>query len=611
MKLHLPKLLCVAVMAIYGTSHAEETNTPVFINLGTGKNTEERTEDITIGNGSKIGYLNEANQFVKPNAGTSDFSNSLYLTGNLTIKDKGEVYITGKQASDRYSVLRVNGTVTVSGSDNSFLNLKASNAQFKDLNITGGQVELHTGGTDFSQGNSFLGGDFDKTSSYNFLGTPKSSQIINSLTISGGHLKMGCDSVKNSYINGVLNKYGQIVMHYTNSFGSRSTAMTLTQNNGTMQVFGDSIAKDGMKINQYGGTLLMRDILHFDGKTENIFTQGQSSADNKPSLTFGLFTGNSATITLNQTGDGNINLAYGSNFKYSGTININQEGNGNIDIGGGHKTGVSLTNTYSDKFPEFLSSNTTYNIKQTGTGTITIKSDATITAGTVSVGAGSTLDVKGTMTVTGTSTLNGNVIVADGATFNLNGNTTVSGEGSLQGSNVNINGSVTFEDTADLTVSSTLSMSTGNSMTFNIGGTTEEHAAITMTETGNLEVAGGTLKLELTDVALQEMIDGATEEGMEYTLTLIDKLSDADMAELQTALDNGTLTLEDYQYSTITTFNLRAATQNVTIESQGLLLADNKLQAVMKATTQSIPEPATATLSLLALAGLAMRRRRK
>jgi len=598
-------------MAIYGASYAEETSTPVFINLGSGKNTEERTEDITIGNGSKIGYLNDANQFANPNAGTTNYSNSLYLTGDLTINGKGEVYITGKQDGTKYSALRVNGTVTVNGSDNSFINLKASNAQFKDLNITGGKVELHTGGTDFSQGNSYLGGDFDKTSTYNFSGTPKSSQIINSLTISGGHLKMGCDSEKNSYINGVLNSQGRVVMHYTNSFGSRSTAMTLTQNNGTMQVYGDSIAKDGMKINQYGGTLLLRDILHFNEKTENIFTQGQSSADNKPSLTFGLFTGNSATITLNQTGAGDINLAYGSNFKSSGTININQEGNGNIDIGGGHKDGVTLTNTYSDKFPGFLSTNTTYNIEQTGTGTITIKSGATITAGTVSIGGGSTLDVKGTMTVTGTSTLNGNIIVADGATFNLNGSATVSGEGSLQGSNVNINGAVTFEDTADLTVSSTISMSSGNSMTFSIGGTTEEHAAMTMTETGDLELEGGTLKLELTDVALQEMIDGATEEGTEYTLTLIDNISDTDVAQLQAAIDGGNLTLEDYQWSTVNTFAMRSATPNVTIESTGLVLENNALKAVMKATAQSVPEPATATLSLLALAGLAMRRRRK
>lgn len=51
--------------------------------------------------------------------------------------------------------------------------------------------------------------------------------------------------------------------------------------------------------------------------------------------------------------------------------------------------------------------------------------------------------------------------------------------------------------------------------------------------------------------------------------------------------------------------------QFVNIDAEGNRVAQGETIALANTTARIIPEPTTATLSLLALAGLAMRRRRK
>ena len=108
---------------------------------------------------------------------------------------------------------------------------------------------------------------------------------------------------------------------------------------------------------------------------------------------------------------------------------------------------------------------------------------------------------------------------------------------------------------------------------------------------------------------LRGTVAGATLEGTEFHLTLIDNLSAADVAELEGVI-NSSLLLEEYLEELPLTLS-RAVAPTVTLEAQGLLLENNQLKAVVVATSHNVPEPATATLSLLALAGLAARHRRR
>ncbi len=517
--------------------------------------------------------------------------NSLKVTGTLVVKGEAQLHIRGQYKKSSYDAFSgVVGDRVIIDEKASFT---ADRLDVSDLIVKGGTVSLHGYN---NNGNSSIPWQEKDT---------KMVQIKNSLHQENGIITIG-KADKAPHTATKTNIIGTTTTYYYSNYFKGN----ISQTSGTTNVYGHNYLEGNISISQNGnGNINFRDRVHLkqNGAIFSI-TQGNNmpeSGTDSSSLVLGAIYGSGATVNINQEGSGDIKIAHGTSFTSTATVNIEQSGDGNIYIGGGH--GISHTDLSG-----FLNnSQTTYNFTQTGAGAIHISADATITADTVSIGSGSTLDVKGTVTVTGTSTLKGDVIVAEGATFNLNGSTTISGESSLQGSNVNINGCVTFEDTADLTVSTTISMSTGNSMTFCIGSTAEERAAMTMTETGNLEFEAGSLKLELTDVVLQQMIDEATKEGTEYTLTLIDNISDTDVTQLQAAIDSGNLTLEDYRWSTINTFAMHSSTPNVTIESNGLVLENNALKAIMKATSQSIPEPATTTLSLIALAGLSMRRRRR
>lgn len=108
---------------------------------------------------------------------------------------------------------------------------------------------------------------------------------------------------------------------------------------------------------------------------------------------------------------------------------------------------------------------------------------------------------------------------------------------------------------------------------------------------------------------LRGTVAGATLEGTAFHLALIDNLSAADVAKLE-GIINTSLLLEEYLEELPLTLS-RAVAPTVTLEAQGMLLENNQLKAVVVATSHNVPEPATATLSLLALAGLAARRCRR
>lgn len=535
-----------------------------YLNVGTNYATDTWSGDFVVGDTAetqgdvdKVGAFNDSWGFVTPN-GKTTITSTLKVNGALTVQGGGKV-VLGGQYSSYYTGLEATGGITVTGGS-----LTSTKIITTDLNVSGGTVSTSTGNC--TSGNGYAGG-------------PKQSNIKNSLTLSGGSLSFG-------YIDNVQGIGGG--GHRMTSFGN-SSSFTMTQTGGTMKVYGDMDLRAGSTITQGEGAGLMslRDTIYMGSSGTTTFNQSGDTAK----LVLGRLESSTSSehkFVFNQSGDGLIHLAYGSNMAKASTITLNQTGSGNINIGGGHDTkivGTLPSRGYA--LTGFEAINTTYKIEQTGAGTITIKDNASITVDTITQGADATLNVYGSLTVTGTATLDGTVNVGENAIF-------------------------TYADGANMEVTTTLALDSTNTMNFTIGSTTDADGAVQMTDSGNLNVSGGVLTLELTDVALQEMAEGATFEGTEYAITLISGLSDEDIAELETVI-NGALTLQEYKVELGVTLAEITENQPITIVSDGLRLEGDKLQAVVVATNPNlvVPEPTTATLSLLALAGLAARRRRK
>lgn len=588
MKLHLPKLLSVAVMAALALPAMGDTltsdnvvtpegKTDSYLNVGTGSSTHTWTGDLVVGDTEttqgdvdKIGAFDDAWNFQTPD-GKTLYTNNFKVTGNLTVQGSNGQIVLGGQSGSSYTGLQVGGTVTVDAGT-----LTATKIITNDLVVNGGKVSTSTGNC--TSGNSYSGG-------------VKQSYIKNSLTLTNGSLSFGyLDNVQGIGTGS----------HRMTSFGS-SSSFAINQSGGTMKVYGDMDFKSGSTINQTdnAGLLSLRDTLYMGGSGTTTFNQSADYAK----LVIGRFesTGSAwstpqCDFVFNQSGNGLIHLAYGSNLYKEGTITLNQTGNGTINIGGGHDTAITgalpsrgyALNTVDPNVSttSFESKNTTYNIDQTGAGTINVKSNATLTANNINVGKDATLNVDGNMTITGKASLTGTV-------------------------NVGANASFTLAETCDMDVTTDLELSASNSIKFMVDSATTE-GSMQMTETGNLEFTGGTLELSLTEAALTEMAAEAHKDGKEFHVTLIGNLSDADVLELE-GIINDKLVLADYlvELELPTTYALTAQ-ENITIEAHDLIVEDNALKAVVIATNPNvIPEPATATLSLLALAALAARRRRR
>lgn len=603
MKFHLPKLLYAAVMAALTLPamgdplSSADIATPVeggasYLNVGIENDTDTWDGNLVVGDTDTsqgdvdyIGAFNESWGWVTPKGGKTNttITSGLKVNGSLTVQGGARILLGGQyMGGDSYTGLEATGGITVTGGT-----LTSTKITTTDLNVSGGTISTHTG--DCTSGNR------SGTSSWYLK---KKSYIQNSLTISGGSLSFGYTS----NVQGIGKN-----QHSMTAFGS-SSSFTMTQTGGTMRVYGDCDLKAGATITQKenAGLMVLRDTVYMGTSGTTTFNQNSDSAK----LVVGRLESTSSSyansIVFDQTGDGLIHLAYGSNFAKESTISLIQSGSGKINLGGGHdinltgglpNRGYGLNNNngtdkiYTDDYPEFESIKTTYKIDQSASsGSITIAENASITAEELTVGKDATLTINGSLTVTGTSSLIGTVNVGESASF-------------------------TFAETADMAVTTEMAITTGNTMTFNIGSTTDADGAMQMGEGGDLAFSGGTFTLELEEAVKQEMAAGATLEGTEYALTLISNLSDSDIAELSGVI-NGALTLQPYSEEVDLIAPMAEGGTNttlpITIVSTGLRLQGNSLQATFVATNpnQLVPEPTTATLSLLALAALAMRRRR-
>lgn len=520
MKLHLPKMLRVAVMATFAipvmgaTLTSNNIVTPVeggasYLNVGMENETDTWAGDLTIGDTAdsagdvdNVGAFNDSWGWITPNGGKTNttITSGLKVTGNVTVQGAGKIVLGGQyKGGSSYTGLEATGGITVTGGT-----LTSTKITTTDLNVSGGTVSTSTG-------NCTSGNSVGTLSWY----LAKKSYIKNSLTLSGGSLSFGyTDNVQGIGGGG----------HCMTAFGE-SSSFTMTQTGGTLRVYGDMDLKSGSTFNQQegAGIMVLRDTIYMGGSGTTTFNQSGDAAKlvvGRLESTGSALSKPQCDFVFNQSGKGLIHLAYGSNLYKAGTITLNQTGGGSIIIGGEHDTkitGALPSRGYA--LSGFENNNTTYTIDQTGNGTINVKSDATLTADTVKVGADAELNIAGT------------VNVADEAT--LKGTATVNATGSLTGNSVKVEGALYVEagglvNVSSFTVNSDSQINNKGCITLGSGTGSTTAGALGVTTGGTLNaILDGTnavLNIRDNSITSWTMASGST-FGVGFTSAYLDTLS--------------------------------------------------------------------------------------
>ena len=632
MKLHLPKLLSIAVMSALAlpTMGAAFTSadivTPIeggdsYLDVGTNRNdithtwsgdlvigdTDESTGDVT-----NVGAFDDSWDWVTPRYeppvyGEPDewgmattikpefsvFTNNLKVDGNITVQGNGKVVMGGWLSNTNTKGIEATGSITVNGGS-----LTATNIRANDLVVNGGTVSTHTNGC--NQGCHSIG-----------IVSNALSYIKNSVTISGGELSFG-------YAGDDIKGIGDNSSRMT-AFGDfERNDFKMQQTGGIMRVYGDMILRDGATITQDGGTMILRDTVWMDFSDTTTFNQ---SAD-KATLVIGRLeasrTKYTHEIVFNQSGDGLIHLAYGSNFAKESTVSLNQTGNGVINIGGGHDTALTgaLPTNYALDQTTFESNNTTYNIDQSGAGTVNV--NGALTADTVKVSGESKLNLNEDVSVnTLTQSGKAEITVANDKTLVVNGLTI---SGGVFANNGTINGVVSLAQSAEgesinITDGELVNSGTINASVNMTGGKLVAEAG---SEIAGISATGGDILVggDFTMTG-DMMLDGDAElifADADYTIALGEHdvefsgnssialtLGDADISEVVLFTGAREDTYTGYEVT------LLDAEGN----STGTAVMQYNANGDVTLGTAAVPEPTTATLSLLALAALAARRRRR
>lgn len=311
------------------------------------------------------------------------------------------------------------------------------------------------------------------------------------------------------------------------------------------------------------------------------------------------------------------NLAIKGKTFFSGAMNITQNG-GNMEIG--------LKESDDRKAIVYLKSTTNNKITQTGNGTIKIgkmiNGTSTVSASQLIVNQSGTGIIDLENGVEYTSNTASTITQSGGGIINLSGDFSRAvfdieqskGSINLKSGAKMASNILSLNTAATLNIAGT--MTVNDKLSFNLTTPGQETAAIVMASGGNIEIAKITSAVEfnleeaiISDMKMEALAYTAETGEAEYTYTidLISGLSVADKAEFDTLIENGKLSWslelpQALSESTITSTEL--------LES-GIQWSDSGDTLQLYTTWKSVPEPATATLSLLALATLAARRRRK
>lgn len=472
------------------------------------------------------------------------------------------------------------------------------------------------------------------------------------LTSFGSYTYEGNPSIVGSYITGV------------ESFEVNSSM--INQSAGSLTVAGKSLSIGGLNINQSGGTMVIsKNTYHFladygdstieqsggtmtlgclkafntyyDNVAESLKENGQTAEINP-------------SVAISQTGAGVMNLS-GVKFANQKTgaastekSSVTQSGGGVINMGGNYE-GATFDITQEGK-------GGTTNVNGTLAADVVNQ-----TAGSLNVGASGSLSANtvnaGGVEISGNVTLNNGAIRTEGEV--------VTNSGALNADQITIN-SGKFVNTGSINGSSAAAMlaSTGDAALIMLAGNGESYDVVLNGGefenrgefAGSTLVDGGTLTLSSTSVSGDIVVEsgaidiqsGATVgnltiaddavvtfdmsqvqagDSMAVNLTEGSELSISDKANITVTVSQEMLeNLGDTEITIFQGVSNADAVGGATIiftdgdgdtsnDKVGTITAGSTSGSIKVENIQNVPEPTTATLSLLALCGLAMRRRRK
>lgn len=651
MKARLPKILLTGLLiALATTAQATDYN----VGVHTGKNNlpssasnywTHTENDLTLTGTDRLGYISgdtlvtglgkeqwNASWGKWTQASSGTVTKNVKINGTLTIEDDAQVVLGGqyKTATDAFGISSVDeytgiiaNKVVVNGNE-SKTSLSSWNASVNVLEINSGNVRLHDKVQ--SGNNHFVYEDKDS----------KQVRIKQALHINGGNTVINLNQLDSN--NGaddthVFTSFGSI--NFTNpkyTQGSLTGADSaeiassqITQTAGTLTVNGKTASVGGLNISQSGGTMnistdgsryhswhILSDygdstitqsgdaVLNIGGiKAYNskydtvldlLLEKGVSYDPNSGELSSdGRTVEINPSISINQTGSGSISIVKGIDFtnQKSGEASseiskIKQSGSGSINLSG----------TYSG---------VTFDVEQSGSGTINMNSSMSLNEVKLSDenGTGGKLNIAaGAVVTAGSITIDGGSIVNNGT---ING--VVSMAMRAAGETINItDGELVNSGTINASINMT-------------GGTLVAEAG---SEIAGISATGGDILVEGDFTMTGDlMLDGDAElifADADYTIDL------GKYDVVFTGNSSIALTLGDADISEVVLFTgakedtysgYKVALLDEEGNSTGTAVLEYNEDGTVTLGAAAVPEPTTATLSLLALAALAARRRRK
>lgn len=328
-------------------------------------------------------------------------------------------------------------------------------------------------------------------------------------------------------------------------------------------------------------------------------TEGELSVADGASLQLGTETGAAVQVSIGEaSGTGALNVSTGASADVAGTLIVGYSGTGEVNI----NTGASMTQDNGAMLVGYGAN---------GSGAVNVQAQSSLQAESVSIGTGgaagalniaktATMQVSGNVYLqdtlddglanaivnAGEVEIGGYLALYDNASVQNSGVAEIMGDIYLQGDSVlNNSGTITLQGDLNLSGASTMVLEEGSALTlgkdsaltFSISDA-EQAPLLLMEEGATLTMdKESTIRLYLSGEALEEFESGTS-------FTLIEGVSDA--------VSTASVQILDYQGNVIT------SSLNGGVDANGNFVV-------------SIPEPSTAALSLLALAALAARRRRK
>ena len=693
MKLHLPKLLFVAVVAATGFTQADTINVGKadtensFID-----NLYQRQENLTVADGQVVGYIENSKLVTDLALGLDKgtVANSLLLGDykqkfilgfipsgyeingkyDLTIEGSGQVFLGGKNGSNQFASLVAKNVEIASGATGTKAdgktkaNLVAGALTVETLTINGGSAFIRT---EEGGGCTISGNTYDSM---------KSATITSGLYINDGYLMMGRQGNGSTQNTG---NRGEKNAHFANIIKGE-----LIQTGGEAEIYGKTYLNVS-KIEQSGGSMKLAydptaayDYLRLDTDTSIVQSGDGTSLDIEGMIISGSNGTSQRKLAIEQKGSGTISLQNGIMFKGSASkaSSVTQSGGGIVNLSGDYTSTVfNLTQKELGGSINLNGNMKADVVNQDSNGSIVVSSGKALTANSVNAGVltyeKQIVDSKEVQVVTGGSVeMNGNVSLSDGSISTADKNVTITG--TLAADNITVNNGGTLENSVNsvISVGNRLVLESGSKLVNNgvitassayALMTADEQAAAVLSETdgpiilkegsdvlnagiidADVVVQGGTLTLgeggitqNITMESGNILVEGSAVQTGAMTLTggtitfkngasvalndgITYDLSGAEiivLVEDVNSVEGSTLTLfsgdgngyvTGLESATFTFQDMADSTNTVGGKITDLGSGSIKVEA-----TVAIPEPATATLSLLALAGLCARRRRK